>query len=348
MHILSPLFWSSTSTSELKEQPATIKRVLNIKVPSIDQKQLDKERPQQAPLSGNRMNRNLRAAAKPSGLSLPAGSPEFVSPISVKSRATGMSDIYRQQQYFARAVALDQMDLQAALDQMRTILSTSPQRVYKTSYYRKQTKNHWARDDPAFAVLEIAFLAVASVAYCVAFKRPSLILAVLKFAVQHILGVWFGFGIVVSTSCQFVANNYLSHGSNNNGNAGEVEGRVGGGLSSHHVKQVVEWLYAFDIHCNAFLPLFVVVYATQFFLLPVVLGKSMFSLIVSNTLYAMGISWYIYITHLGYRALPFLGMTEVFLFPIAAVLIVYIVNLVGYPFGFGYNASRIMAHLCFD
>lgn len=326
MHILSPLFWSSTSTSELKEQPATIKRVLNIKVPSIDQKQLDKERPQQAPLSGNRMNRNLRAAAKPSGLSLPAGSPEFVSPISVKSRATGMSDIYRQQQYFARAVALDQMDLQAALDQMRTILSTSPQRVYKTSYYRKQTKNHWARDDPAFAVLEIAFLAVASVAYCVAFKRPSLILAVLKFAVQHILGVWFGFGIVVSTSCQFVANNYLSHGSNNNGNAGEVEGRVGGGLSSHHVKQVVEWLYAFDIHCNAFLPLFVVVCkcqdhilyisvlirnncypsftfidATQFFLLPVVLGKSMFSLIVSNTLYAMGISWYIYITHLGYR-----------------------------------------------
>ena len=27
--------------------------------------------------------------------------------------------------------------------------------------------------------------------------------------------------------------------------------------SSNHVKQSVEWLYAFDVHCNAFVPLFV-------------------------------------------------------------------------------------------
>ena len=86
----------------------------------------------------------------------------------------------------------------------------------------------------------------------------------------------------------------------------------------------------------------------QFFLLPLVLGKSLIALIVSNTLYASALSWYWYITHLGYRALPFLQQTEVFLFPIAAIALVYVVNLVGYPFGFGWNASRIMAHIYFD
>jgi hypothetical protein len=86
----------------------------------------------------------------------------------------------------------------------------------------------------------------------------------------------------------------------------------------------------------------------QFFLLPLVLGKSLLALLVSNTLYGISLAWYWYITHLGYRALPFLSQTEVFLFPIAAVALVYVLNLIGYPFGLGWNASRVMAHLYFD
>jgi hypothetical protein len=86
----------------------------------------------------------------------------------------------------------------------------------------------------------------------------------------------------------------------------------------------------------------------QFFMLPLVLGKSLFAMVVSNTLYAAAFSWYWYITHLGYRALPFLSQTEVFLFPIAAIGLVYVLNLIGYPFGLGWNASRIMTHLYFD
>ena len=39
----------------------------------------------------------------------------------------------------------------------------------------------------------------------------------------------------------------------------------------------------------------------QFFLLPVVLGTSLLSMGVSNTLYAVAFGWYFYITHLGYR-----------------------------------------------
>lgn len=62
------------------------------------------------------------------------------------------------------------MDVQSALDQMKTLLSSRPQVVYKTAYYRKQTKNHWARDDPAFAALQGLFLLIAAVAYSVAFR----------------------------------------------------------------------------------------------------------------------------------------------------------------------------------
>jgi UNC-50 family len=62
-----------------------------------------------------------------------------------------------------------QLDMESACEQMVTLLSLHPARVYKTAYYRKQTKNQWARDDPAFALLQAAFSAAAAVAYGMAF-----------------------------------------------------------------------------------------------------------------------------------------------------------------------------------
>lgn len=85
----------------------------------------------------------------------------------------------------------------------------------------------------------------------------------------------------------------------------------------------------------------------QFFLIPVVLGEGLFALIAANALYAGALSWYWYITHLGYRTLPFLSSTEVFLFPIAAVVLLFVTMIVGYPFGFGWNAARVMARFYF-
>lgn len=221
------------------------------------------------------------------------------------------------------------MDIQSAMDQMKTLLSTRPYVVYKTSYYRKQTKNHWARDDPAFVALQFIFLVIACIAYSVSFRAP--LTESIAFLVYSVIFHWLGFGFVIATVGREIANRHLTDHK-----------------STSHVRQSVEWLYAFDIHCNAFFPLFVVLYGVQFFLLPLVLGKSLVALIVSNTLYAASFAWYWYITHLGYRALPFLSQTEVFLFPIAAIALVYVLNLVGYPFGLGWNASRIMAHIYFD
>ena len=73
--------------------------------------------------------------------------------------------------------------------------------------------------------------------------------------------------------------------------------------SAAHVKQSVEWMYAMDIHCNAFVPLFALLYGVQFFLLPLVLQNTFLAFIMSNTLYALAFGYYFYVTHLGYRGM---------------------------------------------
>ena len=47
---------------------------------------------------------------------------------------------------------------------------TWPEKVYELTSYRKQTKNQWARDDPAFLVVLVGFLLTVCVAYGIAFQ----------------------------------------------------------------------------------------------------------------------------------------------------------------------------------
>lgn len=145
----------------------------------------------------------------------------------------------RPAQYLQRLADVRQMDVQSALDQMRTLLSTRPQMVYKTAYYRKQTKNHWARDDPAFVALQGAFLVVAGIAYSVAFRVR--VAGAVAFVLATVAWNWLGTGVLIATAGREIANRHLTvH------------------QSTSHVRQQVEWLYAFDIHCNSFFPVFVV------------------------------------------------------------------------------------------
>mmetsp|Transcript_32202 Transcript_32202/g.67123 ORF Transcript_32202/g.67123 Transcript_32202/m.67123 type:complete len:388 (-) Transcript_32202:105-1268(-) len=263
-------------------------------------------------------------------LAVPTGA-ETPSPFPRKAGAAAPTLTLSAWQYWSRLTDLRQMDMQSALDQMKTLLSTRPQVVYKTSYYRKQTKNHWARDDPAFLFLQGVFLIIAAVAYSVAFRIS--VTGSISFLLYTVVWNWLGMGLALATLCREIANRQL---------VGQQTA-----TSTSHVRQQVEWLYAFDIHCNSFFPVFVVLYGLQFFLLPIVLGEGLVPLILANLLYAAALSWYWYITHLGYRSLPFLGNTEVFLFPIAAIALVFVGSVVGYPFGFGANAARVMARFYF-
>ncbi len=64
------------------------------------------------------------------------------------------------------------------------------------------------------------------------------------------------------------------------------------------------------------------------------------SCLLANLLYAAALSYYHYMTFLGYSALPFLTNTELFLYPIGAIGVVL-------PFAimFGFNPSRCVSSL---
>lgn len=252
-------------------------------------------------------------------------------------------------QYLSRLTDISQMDMQSAFDQMKSLLNpTQIQQLYKLSYYRKQTKGHYARDDPAFVTLQICFLVLSSVAYTIAFNGYSFWKTFLVFLFHSVIINYVLVGFLVATIGQTIANQHMitvnKSNSNNDGSANDVEMVKTAATSNDSV----EWMYAFDIHCNAFFPFFIIVYIIQYFILPIVLANTFLSFFLSNTLYSIAFGYYFYVTHLGYRSLSFLSNTEIFLIPVALVVFIFILNLVGYPFGLGWNASRIMAHLYFE
>jgi len=305
-----------------------------------------------------------------SRLTIPSGSNSYRSSSSYYNSGVSPSNsatISSVLQYASRLTDISQMDFQSALDQMISLLSCGnpilsllsssasssssshhqvSQKVYKLAYYRKQTKNHWARDDPAFVAVQILLLALSSLAYCIAFHIDGIFISSLTFAFHSIVVNYLAVGLLVASIGRAVSNAHLLTATSSA--AASVGAVAVPSSSSLHVRQTVEFMYAFDIHCNAFFPLFVMLYGVQFFLLPIVLGPNFMAFFISNVLYAIAFSWYFYVTHLGYRALPFLSNTEIFLFPIAGVVFLFILNLIGYPFGFGWNASRIFAHLYFE
>jgi UNC-50 family len=169
----------------------------------------------------------------------------------LSSSSTSSTTTMNPIQYMNRLIDVTQMDIQSGLDQMKTLISNRPQAVYKTAYYRKQTKNHWARDDPAFIALQIIFLLVASIAYCIAFRIS--IVSSISFILCSIIWHFIGSGILIATICRDIANRYLNNVSSSaNGNV------TSNTSSSLYVRQHVEWMYSFDIHCNSFFPVFVV------------------------------------------------------------------------------------------
>ncbi|ETW04624.1 hypothetical protein H310_03819 [Aphanomyces invadans] len=237
-------------------------------------------------------------------------------------------------EYFWRVVDYRQMDLEATYYQMVT-LCVSPTKVYKSAYYRKQTKNRWARDDPAFAVIQVLFLVVASLAWAVAFEKTSSFAFLL---LCDVLVEWLLLGLLASTLTWWCANEFLRLGQPASSSARSPA------TDTFFVAQAVEWQYAFDIHCNSFFIFFLVVHVLQFLFLPWLLSPSLVSLVVANTIYAVGCGSYVYITFLGYMALPFLHHTERFLYPIVAIGGLYLSSVVlQLVFGATFNVALMSA-----
>ena len=73
---------------------------------------------------------------------------------------------------------------------------------YTSFYYRKQTKNQWARDDPAFAVTEATFVAIAALAYAIVFC-PFQFWPYLWTVLYAVLIDWLLIGILIASISRF-------------------------------------------------------------------------------------------------------------------------------------------------
>ncbi|KAG0483229.1 hypothetical protein HPP92_011313 [Vanilla planifolia] len=215
------------------------------------------------------------------------------------------------------------MDMEYTFWQMLHLCS-SPKVVYQHTRYHKQTKNQWARDDPAFVVVFCLFLIVAASAYCAAYDKSfgHAVSTVISVVILHFLFA----GIALATCCWLFTNAYLREES----------------PSSHAVEQHVEWLYAFDVHCNSFFPTFILLYVIQYFLSPVLVAHGFFPVLLSNLLYMVSISYYHYLNFLGYNVLPFLDRTTFFLYPIGLVIILSPLMVLC-----GFNPTRYLMSLYF-
>jgi len=225
-------------------------------------------------------------------------------PLHVESERPSFMHSPSLSEYLRRMLHYAQMDIDYTFAQM-LYLCIAPRKVYQLTSYRKQTKNQWARDDPAFVVVLIFFLIIAGVAYGIAFQARGI--EFFHIVMHFVFGHFLLLGVLIASVCWFVANNYMR------------------AQSFHGVEQKMEWMYAFDIHCNSFFPLFLVLYVLHYFFLPLLTQPSLTAAMTSNLLYAAALCYYLYIMSLGYSVLPFLERTEVILYPSGVVVLAALV-----------------------
>jgi len=217
------------------------------------------------------------------------------------------------------------MDIEYTFWQM-FYLCWNPSKVYRVTAWHKQTKNQWARDDPGFVAILILFLSVASLAYAVAF-RVNGFFSVVKLIFWSVFVDFLSLGVLVATLGWWVSNKYL---------------RTRSSTILSSVEHTVEWVYAFDVHCNSFFPVFLILYVLQFFLVPLLLSTHFVATFFANTMYLVALIYYYHITFLGYNILPFLHNTVCFLYPIGVFVVLYILCLI-----FNFNACVFVMNIYF-
>lgn len=231
--------------------------------------------------------------------------PGDVSPITANPGiCCNLNAAAKRNRFLRRIFNYKQMDFQYASWQM-LYLFIAPQKVYRNFNYRKHTKNQWARDDPAFLILLSLCVFVSSVGYSIALRLG--VVGFFKFFLYVLFVDCIGVGLVVATTLWFITNKYLIIQPPNRGD--------------------VEWGYCFDIHLNALFPLLMTLHLFQ---LPAINYLSMeyrLSCAIGNTLWYISVSYYIYITFLGYSCLPFVKKTRLLLYPFTITTLIFVISI---------------------
>ncbi|CAF1370699.1 unnamed protein product [Adineta ricciae] len=211
----------------------------------------------------------------------------------------------KRYKYLRRLLKFRQMDFEFAIWQI-IHLFIAPQKVFRAFQYRKQTKNQWARDDPAFLVLLMVFLVVSSI--IIGLVLGMGFFGIIKLVLWVVLVDCVLVGLLISTIYWYIANRYL--------------------IANPKSNLDVEWAYCFDVHLNAVLPLLTILHIGQLpFLNSFAVNTGFFYCLFGNTVWAIATGYYVYILFLGFSALPFLRNVHVLLYPLTGLLLVYILSI---------------------
>lgn len=199
------------------------------------------------------------------------------------------------------------LDFETAIWEMIHLIFR-PRKAFRSFYYQRQTKHQWARDDPSFFILQIGLLTLSSMVWSIVYGHSFF--GFLKMMTNMILVDFFLFGFVVATIFWLILNRAVFK-------------------FRSAVDSQVEWAYCFDVHCNAFLIIWVMLYFLQFLLLPVIHLHKWIGLFVGNSLYCFAFAHYFILTFYGYSQLAFLKSINFILLPALAFAVLYIFSLVG-------------------
>ncbi|WKY02245.1 hypothetical protein Q1695_015899 [Nippostrongylus brasiliensis] len=247
-----------------------------------------------------------------SGYATPGGYSTYSSSDRVGCfTAVRMSAWAKLTRFARRFVHFKQMDFEFASWQMLYLL-IQPQKVYRNFLYRKRTKDQFARDDPAFLVLLSLSLFFSSVFYAVALGLTMW--SFVKFFLWVVFIDCIGVGVVVATVLWWFSNRFLR----------KVQ------------DQDVEWGYCFDVHLNAFFPMLILLHVLLPIIYPTLVDSPFFlPTALGNTIWFIAAVYYVYITFLGYTALPILHRTQYFLYPMTFLFISWVATITA-----GWNISR--------
>lgn len=155
-------------------------------------------------------------------------------------RKLELSGFVKFARYIGRLFKINHMDFEFALWQM-IYLFISPSKVFRNTVYRKQTKNRYSRDDPAFLVLLSIWFIITATCLSITLHLPFL--SFIKFLFFVIFIDCIGIGLIVATGFWLFTNKFLRNRSLSN--------------------EIVEWAFSFDIHLNAFFPPLVIIHFFQ-------------------------------------------------------------------------------------
>lgn len=180
----------------------------------------------------------------------------------------------------------------------------SPSKLFKLTQWNHEIKGRYARDDPAFVMILCGLICLDFIAFDVALNTKLSLAGVLVSLLWGLV-MFMLMGVVAATLTSQIADRYFNTAARH----------------AHAVVQRTEWFYAWDVHCGALVPVFVLLGVVQYLLLPLLGAKGFVPALLSNALYLLALGLYFYVTFLGYLHLPFLNKDAVSLLLAPVVLL---------------------------